>query len=139
MNIRSHGAWELYRPDRPPPGAPANTLFARRNDGSDWYDYIRDGDHFWPTSVKMTVIDGVVGAAAFEADRLFPAGATVLEVSGAQVFDPQAAFGGKLYDTQTRTFSEPPERETPPNRVEELERHVEQLTRRIEVLEAGGP
>lgn len=128
MNIRSHGAWETYRPDRVPPGLQPNTLFARRNDGTDWYDYIHDGDHFWPTSVKMTVLNGVVAAAAFDADRLFPAGAWVIEVVGAQVCDPQEAFGGKHY--ADGVFSDPPPPEPQTNQIDALLKRVEALESR---------
>jgi hypothetical protein len=129
MKIDSHGAWEIYRPAKLPDDAPANTMFARRiSDGVDWYDYLKPGTSFAPDSVKMTVLNGTVGAAATDPTRLFPGGSTVLEVSGGPAGDPQQVFGRKIYDPASKAFFNPP----PMN----LEASIGEIVKRIEALES---
>ena len=132
MNIKSHGTWHHYRPSKLPKDAPANAMFARREgDGADWYDYVNSGKNFAEDSVKLTLIDNVVGAATVDPTALFPGGATVLEISGVSLGDPQKAFGGKVYDAPGKTFKNPPPPFDFPNPLDDL-------IRRIEALEAKG-
>jgi hypothetical protein len=109
MDIRDHGVWERYTPAKPPEGAPASAMFARRTgDGVDWYDYVNAGHRFAKDTVKMTVVNGAVAAATTDPTALFPAGATVLEVSDTVAGNPQELFGRKLYDAHNKTFRDPP-------------------------------
>jgi hypothetical protein len=131
MNIKNHGAWHRYQPATLPVGAPANALFAQReNDAADWYDYVNSGENFAPDSIKMTIVGGAVAAAVTDPTMLFPGGATVLEVSGVQVRDPQEAFGRKVYDATHRTFSDPPPFDFPDPMAD--------LRKRLDALEAKG-
>lgn len=131
MNIRNHGTWHMYKPATLPEGAPANALFARReNDGVDWYDYVNSGRNFAPDSIKMTVMDGVVAAAATDPTALFPGGAVVLEVDGAATGDPQKSFGRKVYDARSKSFGDPPEIALPDPLAE--------IRKRLEALEGKG-
>jgi hypothetical protein len=133
MNIRDHGVWQIYRPTALPEGAPANAMFARRaSDGVDWYEYVRSGQNFAGDSVKMTVVDGTVAAAVTDPQRLFPGGATVLEVAGPALGDPQEAFGGKLYDPGSKSFRDPPPPPAPGPSIADL-------LKRLEALESRGP
>ena len=131
MDIKDHGAWERYTPDELPPGAPANAMFARRpGSGEDWYAYV-NGGKFGEDSVKLTLVDGVVAAAVTDPTMLFPGGATVLEVKHVMLNDPQAAFGGKLYDPARKDFRDPP----PPAKAPDP---IADLLKRIEALESKG-
>lgn len=137
MNIKDHGRWAAYRPDPRPEGLPASVLFARReSDGKDWYEYIREEGAFQEGSIKLTVFDGdVVGAAVFEADRLWPGyGQRVLEIIGITSADPQKEFGNKLYDQVTSSFAEPP----PPPAASPQGPTTAELLERIKALEAKG-
>ena len=123
--IENHGAWCRYTPEPFPGWAPHNALFARReSDGVDWYDYLNWT--FYGDTVKLTVIDGIVGAATTDPTKLFPAGATVLEIDGFTGLDPQEEFGRKIYDAATQTFKDPP----PPPQDPMLD-----LIRRVKALE----
>jgi hypothetical protein len=131
MDIRDHGAWTRYTPAQRPKDAPANTLFARRaSDGVDWYDYVNAGEHFAKDSIKLTVVDGVVGAATTDPTALFPGRATVLEIRGVSEPDPQAAFGRKVYDAASKAFRDPPPQDFP--------NPIADLLKRIEALEGKG-
>jgi len=130
MDIKNHGTWQRYTPEKLPAGAPANALFARREgDGVDWYAYVDARSSFAADSVKMTIVDGHVAAAVTDPTMLFPAGATVLEVSDVATADPQKLFGGKLYDGTT--FHDPPPLEVP--------NLIADLLKRLEALESKQP
>lgn len=108
MTDINHGHWMMYQPASPPPNVPLQTIFARRNsDGVDWYDYVHSGSNFDPASVKMTLRDNVVYAAATDVTLLFPEDMDILEVFDAQTSDPQQEFGRRIYDPATGTFSDP--------------------------------
>ena len=79
----------------------------------------------------MTVVDDVVAAATLDPTTLFPGGATVLEIGGVHVPDPQKTFGGKLYDAAKKTFKDPPPLPEPPG--------LADILRRLEALEKKGP
>lgn len=111
MRIIRHGKWSLYKPSEPPPGAPPNALFARREgDDVDWYDYVNSGENFGTDTVKLMAIHRdyaggyVVGPAVIDATMLWPAGHIVVEIEGYTGGDPQAEFGNKLYDPETGSF-----------------------------------
>jgi hypothetical protein len=128
MEIKDHGVWHRYKPGTPPPGAPASAMFSRRaSDGVDWYDYVRSGTNFAADSIKMTVVDGVVGAANIDPTTLFPGDGTVLEVSGVTVDNPQKAVGGKVYDAASKTFHDPPPPPTRPDPLAEILKRLEAL------------
>ena len=131
MDIKDHGAWRRYKPAEPPKDAPVNALFARRDgDGTDWYDYVNSGENFAPDTIKLTVVNDAVAAATTDPTALFPGGATVLEISGVQVHDPQQAFGRKIYDAGRKGFSDPP----PP--FADMPNPLDDIMRRLEALEA---
>ena len=127
MNIKNHGEWKPYRPETLPVGAPINALFARRDDGTDWYDYVNSGTNFAIDSIKLTLRDDVVAAAVIDATLLFPAGSTVLEISGVSVPDPQASLGRKVYNADAKTFRDPPPREFPNPAMDEILKRLEAL------------
>jgi hypothetical protein len=108
--VIEHGEWEMFEPDPRPSELPGNVMFCRRKeDNAEWYQYL--AENFQNKSVKMTVMlrseIWVVQAVAKEADRLFPAKALVLELTGVDVADPQTMFGQQVYDRKTKTFSAP--------------------------------
>jgi hypothetical protein len=128
MDIRDHGLWHRYTPGRLPKNAPPNTLFARREgDGTDWYDYVHSGENFDADTVKMTIVNGTVGAAVHDPTLLFPGNATVLEIRGAPSGDPQEAFGRKVYNPARKTFSDPPPPQDFPNPMADLLKRIEAL------------
>jgi hypothetical protein len=130
MHLKDHGAWRRYIPEVPSPDAPVGTLYARRaGDNVDWYDYVRASEHFAETSVKMTVLDGVVMAATTDPTALFPGNTQVLEVSDVSVDDPQKTFGGLIYDG--KTFYTPPPVDYPDPLAE--------IRKRLEALEGKSP
>ena len=127
MKIIDHGMWHTYTPNRLPKDAPPGALFTRRaGDGIDWYDYANSGRNFASDSVKMTVIDGVVGAAVTDPTMLWPGNAKVIEVEDVETDDPQRLFGDKVYDADNKTFRDRPLPETI---------DVKDLLRRLEALE----
>jgi hypothetical protein len=130
-DIRDHGVWHRYKPARLPDNAPANAMFARRDDGTDWYDYVNSGENFDADTIKMTVTDGVVSAAVTDPTELFPQNATVLEIRGSKVDDPQAAFGQKTYDPAKRTFSDPKPQDFP--------NPLDDILKRLKALEGKQP
>ncbi|MGX9427978.1 hypothetical protein [Bradyrhizobium sp. LeoA1S1] len=100
MTIINHGAWTRYIPEVLPEGLPENIMFCKRDvDGVDWYEYIYNGAVFAPNSIKASVNDGRVVAATRDASRLFPQNCTLIEITeDSSTDDPQATYGGKLYD-----------------------------------------
>jgi hypothetical protein len=132
MDIRDHGAWQIYKPHTLPKDAPPHTMFAQRGgDGVDWYDYVNCGENFAEDSVVMTLVDGAVAAATADPTMLFPGGATVLEVRHMLLNDPQKVFGNKLYDAAKKDFRDPPPPPAPPPPIDEL-------LKRLEALESKG-
>jgi len=127
MKIIDHGMWHVYKPNKLPEAAPPGAMFTRRaGDGIDWYDYVNSGRHFTEGSVKMTVIDGIVGAATSDPTALWPGNARVLEVSGVETDDPQKLFGDKVYDPEKKTFKA----RTLPETID-----IKDLLKRLEALE----
>lgn len=115
MSIIEHGDWTRYYPDPRPAAAPLSAMFAQRTgDAQDWYSYVNPpATNFQPNSAKMTVYrqgkDGpTVGAAVFDVTRLWAGAALIVEDTGYAGSDPQADYGGKIYDPNTQTFSDPP-------------------------------
>src|SRR4051812_26130640 len=85
MSVKDHGKWVSYSPDPHPEHYPKNVIFAKReSDGIDWYDYVR-GDHFEKDTMKFILEerDGktCIRTPAVEADRLFPVGGRLVEVT----------------------------------------------------------
>lgn len=106
MKVVLHGNWVLYAPKEPNPNAVPNTLYAKRvEDGVDWYEFVHPGDKFKDGSVVATVHNGVVGAAVYEADRLFPEGALLIEIQDYEGGSPQMELGGHFFDVNELTFS----------------------------------
>lgn len=146
MHVITHGTWSRYSPAALPKGAPSNTIFCRSDsDGADWYEYRRT--NFNADSVKLNAYYReeagglVVGAAVYEADRLFPDNQTVLEVTGYTGNDPQADFGNKLYNPADATFSDwTPERKAmPPSPTEtKILNALDAIVARLEKLEKKG-
>jgi hypothetical protein len=126
MTIINHGSWLRYVPEVWPKDVPGNVMFCKRDDGTDWYDFSRklDGRSIW-----MTVHDGVVQAVSRDASMLFPQNCRLLEVVGDSCADPQAKYGGKLYDAKANSFGD---RAPPPQQPDALE----ELRARIAALEA---
>jgi hypothetical protein len=140
METIRHGKWLPYRPEKFPPDAPSNALFARREDDLvDWYDYVNSGKNFGADTVKGMAIwrdyagGYVVGPAVLDATMLYPANHIVFEVIDYVGNDPQADFGNKLYDPETGTFSEPPPPPPPPPNP--LLTRLEEMTARLAALE----
>ena len=135
MKIIDHGSWSRYVPKVRPEHLPVNVnvLFCKNEDGVDWYDYLRD-DEFAPSSIKLTVLEGVVCAATRDASMLFPQNCRVLEVIGGQVADPQAKYGDMIYDAKASGFAPQPPLPAAPD-VATLLDTIEKLTARIDALE----
>lgn len=110
MTIINHGTWTRYVPEVWPEGLPENIIFCKRDaDGTDWYEFIYNGAVFAPNSIKLTVLDGKVGAATRDASRLFPQSCALLEITeDNSTEDVQEAYGGRLYDVATNTLSSAP-------------------------------
>ena len=116
MIIRDHGEWVRYVPKVLPNDAPENAMFCKRStDCVDWYDYVnRERDAISAGSVMFAadwredVGQYIVGAATYDVTQLFPAGFIVREIIDYTGSDPQKDFGGKAYDPETDTFSDPP-------------------------------
>jgi hypothetical protein len=116
MNIVDHGKWLAYQPNPIPDNAPANAIFARReSDGVDWYSIVHGSTPVLPaSSVKFTGLwndtysSYVVSVATYDGTLLFPAGQILQEITDYTGSDPQADFGGKLYDPATGAFTDPP-------------------------------
>jgi hypothetical protein len=132
MSIIDHGAWERYTPTVLPEGAPANAMFARRaSDGEDWYDYVNDGENFGAETVKFAAMwqepaNGyVVGPAVWDPTAMFPAGHLIGEITDYRGTDPQTDFGGKIYDPEAKTLTDPPA----PAPVETIEQKVARLVK----------
>jgi hypothetical protein len=108
MAVIEHGNWQVYAPATVPPGAPGNTLFARRaeSDGADWYQYVNNSSNFQANTVKLTVFNNIVAAATIDPTTLFPGNALVLEVTDVPL-DDLYSWSRKVYDPATQTFSDP--------------------------------
>ncbi|MEH2525874.1 MULTISPECIES: hypothetical protein [unclassified Bradyrhizobium] len=108
MTIINHGSWVRYVPDVWPEGLPPNIMFCKReSDGVDWYDFMQ-GDAMAAGSIKATVYNGKVGAATRDITLLFPQAAVLLEITDDDVADPQAFYGGLMYDPVANTLTVPP-------------------------------
>ena len=105
MSVIEHGNWQIYTPATVPQGTPGNTLFARRSDGTDWYQYV-NASNFQANTVKMTVFNNIVAAATTDPTTLFPGNALVLEVADVPL-DNLYDWSRKVYDPATQTFSDP--------------------------------
>jgi hypothetical protein len=132
MNIIDHGRWIRYEPHAIPIDAPSGAMFAKReSDGVDWYDYVNSGENFAAQNVKFMAIwqdvyqSHVVGPAVYDATLLFPASQVVGEITDYTGNNPQADFGGKLYDPATGAITDPP----PPEPVEDLEAMITRIVR----------
>lgn len=120
LTVAELGEWAAYVPEPVPAAAPAAALFCRRvADGVDWYDFARaknpDGTYvnFAAAAVKMTVMNipargWSVQAVTADHERLFPQGCLLLQVTGITDANPQAAYGGMVYDRTAQTFSAAP-------------------------------
>lgn len=133
MNIIDHGKWYIYIPDTLPEHAPSGALYLKReSDGRDWYQLLNSGQALAPGSVKFTAVwqdrydSYVVSVATYDGTRLFPVNQIAQEITDYTGSDPQADFGGKLYDPVTHEFSDPPPPVDP----------GQSLLDRIEALEA---
>ena len=135
MNIKNHGIWLPYKPQKLPKDAPPSALFVRRaGDGVDWYDYVSSGRNFGKYTIKMTVIDSGVAAATKDPTALFPASALVLEVSDVETDDPQKLFGNMIYHADTQTFSDPKRMELPTT-LDHLAETLTEIIQRLKALE----
>ena len=148
MNIIDHGSWVLYTPalGKRPDDAPLSAMFARReSDQVDWYEYVKDPASFQTGTVKFAAVyrdyagGYVVGPAVYAADRIFPAGHIVGEITDYAGSDPQADLGNKVYDPATATFSEMPPIPAPelePNKIErQILATLASLIERLDKLE----
>jgi hypothetical protein len=141
MNIIDHGLWTRYVPANPKEDLPGFIMFCRRDaDDQDWYDYIHGEEpELGGNSIKMTVDDkDIVQAVYRDATKLFPQNSLLLEITDDPVDDPQAKYGGKLYDPETMTFSDPPPPPEPPDlqsTITELFTRIRELRTRIDALE----
>ena len=115
MTVIDHGKWLPYTPDVLPKHAPSHALFAKReSDGVDWYDYVNSGENFDVDNVKFMAVlrdyagGHVVGPAVYDPTLLFPANHLVGEITDYAGSDPQKDFGGKIYNPEDGSFSDPP-------------------------------
>jgi len=113
MNILDHGKWVSYEPAEPPKDYPANVLYLKReSDAADWYAYSHDHSKFDQGTIKFMALyqdsrsSYVIGPAVTDVSLLFPRNQVVAEVFGYAGSDPQADFGGKLYDPVTLAITE---------------------------------
>src|SRR3954465_7602381 len=127
MSIKDHGKWVSYKPEVHPGYFPKNVIFAKReSDGVDWYDYIRRGDNFEKDTMKFVLDerDGktCIRTPAVEADRLFPAGCRVVEVTHLKREQDEAKhieeFANHYFDPHSGTVGDTHEPQLPPNRME---------------------
>jgi hypothetical protein len=130
MKIVDHGVWSRYEPESRPADLPASVMFCRRDrDGRDWYEYVR-GNDLSRHSIKLTVLDDVVRAATRDASMLFPQGCRVVEVVGDDAPDPQARYGGMVYDAHTKALSTKPAEPITPTMADLLAR-IDALEKRL--------
>ena len=114
--VVDHGNWVPYTRDAvlSPEGfplVPAGTIFCKReSDGVDWYDYSRAEGTFAPGSVKITCLKtslGIITQAVFlDSNNVFPQNCLIIEVQGWEGTKPHNTFERKVYDPETRTFSD---------------------------------
>jgi hypothetical protein len=86
-------------------------MFCKRDsDGIDWYAYTHPpATNFSPNTVKATIYDNVVVTVVRDVSLLFPQGATVIEITDdTTTADPQATYGGQVYDATANTLSPAP-------------------------------
>ena len=116
MKIIDHGEWNTYNPTRKIMDAPPGSLFIRRkSDKKDWYEYVASNP-FKEDTIKINCRLQVMGAklekgwvaaaCTRDATMLFPIQSIVLELEDVNSKDPQKDFQGKIYDPETKTFSE---------------------------------
>jgi hypothetical protein len=103
MKIIDHGVWVRYVPEPWPKDFPSNIMFCKRDDGKDWYEYIKSNE-FSTSSIKMIVLEDVVRAVYRDASKLFPQNCRVLEIVDDSVSDPQAKYGGMIYDAKANSL-----------------------------------
>jgi hypothetical protein len=136
MKIIDHGMWVRYVPEPWPKDMLVNVMFCKNDDGKDWYEYIK-GDEFVVDSIKMTVLEDIVRAVYRDASMLFPQGCRVLEIVYDPIPDPQAKYGGKLYNAEANSFADPsPPQPLESDLIKELLTHISELRKRVEELEA---
>jgi hypothetical protein len=136
MRIIHHGTWSPYRPDALPALFPASALFCRRDDGTDWYEFLKQ-NVLLPDTVKLAVEGGAVKVATRDATAIWPINRLVLEVmDDDDESDPQPRYQGMCYDTEANGLllpSEPPTLppvKSPHERLDELEKRVKALEAR---------
>jgi hypothetical protein len=141
MDVIEHGSWTLYVPAVPKEDLPGYIMYCQRDaDGQDWYDYIHGEEpELGGNSIKMTV-DGasIVQAVYRDATKLFPQSMLLLEVTDDPVADPQAKYGGMLYNAEDKSFTDPPPPPAEPSIPEtftELFTRIRDLRNRIDELE----
>jgi hypothetical protein len=108
ITVQDHGLWSRYKPDPWPADLPESILFCRReSDAEDWYQFARAMP---ANTIKATVDDTfIIQAVSVEADRLFPQNCRLIEITGSDAADNDAAFAafnGKLYDPTTTTIGD---------------------------------
>lgn len=150
MNIIDHGSWEPYKPAKFPESAPANALFViRKSDHVDWYDYVNSGENFGADTVKFSAMEHdpaigyAIGPAVYDATLIFPSNQVVGEITDYTGSDPQADFGGKIYDPEAGTITDPPVQPPPgPSAADEAARANRRLddgvTAAVEALPPSG-
>ncbi len=140
MSVIEHGTWIRYKPHEPF-GKFKNTSgivnLKREGDDQDWYAYIYgdDGPPFGTNSILMiahdfTILQGtwVIGPATFDPTMLWPENGLLIELTGYTGYDPQADFGGKVYNRKDKTFSDlPPPPKSQLLTLEERVARLEQL------------
>ena len=113
IKVKDHGFWTIYVPEQYPPGYPEGAIFARREDGADWYRYVYEDKPFKADSVIATAMpegDKLrIQAIYRDASKLFPAGMRVIEISGVDPADPKPhkLFEQKFVDLKTGKFTAP--------------------------------
>jgi hypothetical protein len=102
--IKNLGFWSVYKPDPHPEYRPTGIIFARNEQGDDWYDFREVRENFQDGSVLVYCdpadFDGnhLTQAVFWGPDQLVPLEMLVLEITGV---DPNTEKVWKLFEQQT--------------------------------------
>jgi hypothetical protein len=146
MSIIDHGEWVAYRPAVLPVGAPANAMFAKReDDGLDWYDYVNHMKPFGAGSLILTVASReqggppIISAPALDPTALFPVNHRVVEITGSFNYNPDSlidAFASKAIDLETGEVSDlAPPVPLQTSETSQILAALDAITKRLEKLE----
>lgn len=137
MDIKDHGDWVLYKPERHwLLTQNSNVLFCKRvSDDVDWYAYQRSSDILTSTTIKMTLrkIDDewTVQATQRDGSMIWPLTCRLIEID---LPGDHEVYRQKRFNFDSREFADAPPTPTTPllrAMADELEIDVEQLIRTL--------